>query len=636
MSRSLSQIGTVDLSTISHRKRHAGGGPDRGEPREDSVFPIYLSIGPSFPLASCSLYNAAVDAAFQNEAPLTRNDQPTGVPDAAAIAASIGEVAYEWRIDSDELTWSGNAAAVLGLDAAAIATGRVFAQHVEADSGQSRAEAVSADQPVPGAAGAPYRLEYGLKHPGGATLWLEDSGRWFAGADGKPARAHGIIRVINERHEREAKLLQAARYDALTGEMNRAYLTEVLSATLDDTLRHRGSCGFLLVAIDRLGRLNEAYGFDVTEEVIAKVVRRIRARLRGKDFLGRYSGNKFGVILTQCSPDEFSVAAERLLEGVREDNVATAVGPVAASISIGGVTAPRYARTAQEVISRAQEALHGARSRRQGSFLAYRPNLEREALRRDSARATDVIVSALNERRVMLAYEPVVTTKGRKLGFYECLMRIERPDGRIIHAHDIFPVAERLGLVGMLDHRVLELVVSELSAAPDLRVSVNVSPASTVDPGWWLGLGALLRANASAAQRLIIEITETAAIHDVDDTRGFVTRVKDLGCRIAIDDFGAGHTSFRSLRKLGVDIIKIDGAFVQNLTKSEDDRAFVQTMVDLGRRLKLQSVAEWVQDEEAAKLLADWGCDYLQGALVGLASPERPWAAPADPAVQAC
>ena len=144
-------------------------------------------------------------------------------------------------------------------------------------------------------------------------------------------------------------------------------------------------------------------------------------------------------------------------------------------------------------------------------------------------------------------------------------MRVHRADGSIAHASEIIPVAERIGLVRMLDHRVLELVVDELAAAPTLCASVNVSPASTIDPDWWAGLGALLRANKGVAERLIIEITETAAIQDIDETRGFVARVKDLGCRIAIDDFGAGHTSFRNLRKLGVDIVKIDGAFVQNI-----------------------------------------------------------------------
>jgi EAL domain-containing protein (putative c-di-GMP-specific phosphodiesterase class I) len=174
---------------------------------------------------------------------------------------------------------------------------------------------------------------------------------------------------------------------------------------------------------------------------------------------------------------------------------------------------------------------------------------------------------------------------------------------------------------------VLELALAELAAAPALKASINVSAASTVDPDWWGALGALLRAQPAIGERLTVEITETAAIHDIDETRGFVARVKDLGCRIAIDDFGAGNTSFRNLRKLGVDIVKIDGAFVQNLKRSDDDRAFVHTLIDLARRLGLETVAEWVQDEEAAALLTQWGCDYMQGALVGLASTERPWVA---------
>ena len=434
-----------------------------------------------------------------------------------------------------------------------------------------------------------------------------------------------MVRIISERHERERKLVKLAHFDPLTGEMNRACLTEVLSGVLDETVRFRGSCGFLLVAIDHLGHLNEAYGFDVSEEVIAQVAKRIRARLRGKDHLGRFSGNKFGVVLTTCTPDELAVAADRLLTGMRDETIPTAAGPVAVTVTIGGVTAPRHARTVPEILTRAQDALAAARAKRHGSFAAYRPNVERDALRRDSVRATDEIVAALNERRIALAFEPVVAAGTREVGFYECLMRVHRPDGRIAHANEIIPVAERVGLVRMLDHRVLELVVQELAAAPALHASVNVSPASTIDPDWWAGLGALLRANTSAAERLTIEITETAAIQDVDDARGFVRRVKDLGCRIAIDDFGAGHTSFRNLRKLGVDIVKIDGAFVQNMLKSEDDRAFVQTLIDLSRRLGLKTVAEWVQDEAAARLLSDWGCDFLQGALIGLASDERPW-----------
>jgi EAL domain-containing protein (putative c-di-GMP-specific phosphodiesterase class I) len=212
-------------------------------------------------------------------------------------------------------------------------------------------------------------------------------------------------------------------------------------------------------------------------------------------------------------------------------------------------------------------------------------------------------------------------------------MRIRRTDGSLIAAGDIVPIAERLGLVRLLDHRVIELVIDEMIGTPALQASFNVSTTSTTDPDWWAGLGSLLRSHSGVAERLTVEITESAAIQDIDETRGFVARVKDLGCRIAIDDFGAGYTSFRNLRKLGVDIVKIDGAFVHDMMRSEDDRAFVRTLVDLAKRLQLTTVAEWVQDEAAATTLQDWGCDYLQGALIGLASTERPWIAAAAKAI---
>jgi len=544
------------------------------------------------------------------------------------ILTSTGIVPYAWRVETDELIWGANAGEVLEVpDAGLIASGSAYARLVEQQDGRTRFDAVMNSGTKDDGAGVPYQVQYALRPtPDSAPLhWIEDSGRWFAGPAGTPARAHGIVQVIDSRRDQEQQLAYLSRFDALTHEMNRWRMTAVLEATIAEAIKLRSSCGFMLAAIDSLGHINEAYGFNIADEVIAAVALRIRSQLRGKDHLGRFSGNKFGIILNNCTPDDMLVAADRLLVGARDHVVQTSAGPVAVTVTIGGVTAPRHARNVSEVLARAQDALDSAKAKRRGSFQAYRPSPERDAQRQENIRATDEIIKALNDRRLFLVYEPVVAIGSRQPAFYECLMRVRRDDGSLLAVNDVVPLAERLGLVRLLDHRVLELVLDELAGAPGLKASLNLSAASTVDPDWWASLGAALRANPGIAERLTVEITETTAIQDIDDTRGFVARVKDLGCRIAIDDFGAGYTSFRNLRKLGVDIVKIDGSFVQNLRRSEDDRAFVQTLIDLARRLGLETVAEWVQDEESAAILAEWGCDYMQGALVGLATAERPW-----------
>lgn len=549
----------------------------------------------------------------------------TALPDLAGILASIGHAAYGWDIASDRLVWDAGAGAVLGIDPAEISTGRHFARFLAEDSRDSRFDAVLNCAIADSGSGVGFDIHYAIDAPGRDRRWIEDTGRWFAGADGRPTRAVGVVRLATDRHERESRLVQLTQFDRLTGDSNRAHFCETLESAIEDATRLRRSCCLLILSIDRLDQLNDAYGFDIADAVIATVASRLRARLRGEDVLGRFAGNKFTILLRNCTVEEMSVAAERLAAAVREEVVVTPSGSIAVAVTIGGIGMPRHARDAAEAVVRAQEALHDARARRAGSIAIYRPSIEREARRRENARAADEIMAALASDRIALAFEPVVETTSRQPAFHECLMRMMRADGSPIAAGQIIPTAERLGLVSRLDHRVLELAMAELVAAPTLNLSLNISASSTGDPEWWGALTALLRAHPGAAERLIVEITETAEIRDIDEARGFVSRVKDLGCRIAIDDFGAGFTSFRHLRKLSVDIVKVDGAFIQNLCRSEDDRIFVRSLLGLGRDLGIATVAEWVQDEACAALLAGWGCDYLQGALAGRASRERPW-----------
>ncbi|ABD05222.1 diguanylate cyclase/phosphodiesterase [Rhodopseudomonas palustris HaA2] len=550
-------------------------------------------------------------------------------PDPAEILAALGQAAFVWELATDALVWTGPAAGLFqDIPAGTLATGAGYASLLE-PSRAIRADALLNASAAAGAHCVPYRIEYGVRAATSAPIiWIEESGRWHPGPDGRPARVEGIVRVNNERHARDQQLLKLSQNDPLTGELNRTNLVAALAEAIEEASRFRNSLCFMLIGIDHLSRINDSFGFDVADEVIYTLSQRIRARLRAGDELGRFSGNKFGVVLKACTIDDAHVAAERFLAAIRDEIVPTRSGPVSITASIGAVSSPRHARTAEEAINRAQEALAAAKHRRCGAFSMWRPNVERDAQRRVNIRVTDEIVTALNERRIVLAYEPVVDVATRAPAFHECLVRMRQNDGQVLLAPDIVPVAERLGLIRLVDHRVLELVVAELAAAPQMTLSLNISPDTTMDADWWAGIESLMLAHPGVAERLIVEITETVAIQDIEEVRGFVTRLKKFGAKIAIDDFGAGYTSFRNLRNLGVDIVKIDGAFVQNIARSADDRAFVQTLIDLARRLGIKTVAEWVQDDESALMLRDWGCDYIQGRLIGLASQHRPWDGP--------
>jgi diguanylate cyclase (GGDEF)-like protein len=553
------------------------------------------------------------------------------VPHPSSILASLGQATFVWDVASDTIAWSENAGAVFAnIPPETLASAAAFARLIE-PTRSVRSDALGQSVPARSGEGAVYRIEYGVRTSTSApVLWIEETGCWFAGPDGRPARVQGIVRINNERHARDEQLMRLSRHDPLTGELNRTHLVASLAETVEEATRLRTSCAFMLIGIDHLARVNDAFGFDVADAVIAEVGKRVRARLRAGDVLGRFSGNKFGLILRNCTVDDTNIAAERFLAGIRDEVIPTKSGPVSVTASIGAVSVPRYARNADEAVNRAQETLDAAKRRRAGSFSLWRPNVERDAQRRVNIRVTDEIVTALNERRIVTAFEPVVEARSRQPAFYECLVRMQQQDGQALLAPDIVPVAERLGLIRLVDHRVLELAVAELAASPNVRLSLNISPDTTMDPDWWTSIESLMLAHPGAGERLIVEITETVAIQDIDDVRGFVGRLKNFGSQIAIDDFGAGYTSFRNLRKLGVDIVKIDGAFVQNIARSADDRAFVQALIDLARRLQIKTVAEWVQDEEAAVMLREWGCDYIQGHLIGLASAERPWSVSTD------
>lgn len=542
----------------------------------------------------------------------------TDTPDAAAILREIGAVAYEWDVASDSLAWSEGAHKALGLPSTAkIDTASGFASLFDPEALTTRREAVFGSKHADEGAGVAFEVEYPLMR--GARekrLWVQDRGRWYAGPDGRPARVVGVVRELGARYEAAAHAASLARFDALTGQLARPRLVEIASAALAAGMRMQTSTAFALVALTNLGAINEAYGFDVGDLVVVEVSRRLRAAMRGGDTLGRFSTSTFGMVLQECERADLEVAAARLSGAVHDDPVLTPTGPIAVRIALGAVVAPRHARTVEEMVARARAAL--GRARETPSALAiYAPDPDRDVSRHANMKLADDLVAALNEKRVLLAYQPVVRAETGETCWSEALARVVTASGEAISGGPLAAAAEEVGLVHMLDRRALDIAIARLANEPDAKIAVNVSAATTGDARWAQTLDAWLTLRPDMAERLVVEITETAAIRDLAATRDFVASLKARGARVAIDDFGAGHTSFKALRELKVDIVKIDGSFVQDLESSADAGAFVRALLALARELGFETVAEKVESQAVADLLKDWGATYLQGDFVG-------------------
>jgi diguanylate cyclase (GGDEF)-like protein len=541
--------------------------------------------------------------------------------DVVGILSAVQETIYTWDIASDRIDWASNARQVLGARSIeSIATGSAFQFLMAPEHIQRRIDALSSLAASREADTAEFRVQYRFT-PGGrrsdASLWLEDHGQCTFGENDQLLSVRGVVRVINERYWEEQRLLHRSDHDELTGQLNRIRLMEALGAVLSRAERNKQSCCFLMASVDNLATINDSFGFEVGDEVLAAVARIVKSRLRGGDSMGRYSSNKFGIILNECGPGAMRVAAERFIKAVRDQTIRTAVCQLSATISIGGVLLPDQAPAIPQALGHALHALDRAKLRRHDGFTAYEPSAASDSARKRNISIADEVISALEENRMLLALQPIVDTKTRLPALHECLLRMEKPDGTIVSAGEFIPLAEQLGLSRFIDRRALELAVAFAKSHPTERLSLNVSSLTCSDHEWLVALHRLTGGRRQITERLTIELTETAAIHDIDVSIAFVDTLKELGCKVAIDDFGAGYTSFKNLKTLNVDMVKIDGSFIRNLAAEPDNQVFIKTLVEIAETFNLETVAEWVGDEETAQMMARAGITHQQGFFFG-------------------
>jgi EAL domain-containing protein (putative c-di-GMP-specific phosphodiesterase class I) len=291
---------------------------------------------------------------------------------------------------------------------------------------------------------------------------------------------------------------------------------------------------------------------------------------------------------------ELRKVADQILTATRRREVTTEAGPLAVSLSLGGVLLPKDAANSREVMGRTEEALSKAKQRGRDRFVLHRPSASRDATRRKSLATGDAVMRAMKDGRLTFAVQPIVDAVTGETQLYECLLRMLNENGELVPAGLFIPVVEKLGLIRRLDIFTLEMALLEMEQVADINLAVNISGMTATDPS------SLVHVYSGVADRLIFEITETVAMMDFEETARFANKLRDLGCRIALDDFVAGYTSYRHLKALAVDIVKIDGQFVKDLHINRENQLFVQTLLDLAHGFNAQVVGECVETEDEA------------------------------------
>ena len=534
---------------------------------------------------------------------------------------------FDWTIADDVLVWDGVESVLRSLpDAERLSAGISFRGWLGTEARNKLQAFIDEVNPQD----ADLKLEFEAPSLG-AREWFELNAVRLPDADGRTERLTGLLRLVTDEKATLTRLNYLATCDELTGHLNRTRLREELTRVIARATANKRSCAYVVAGIDKLAVINETYGFACADEVIVTTGQRLARSLRGTDVIGRTAGNKFGIILSECGEHEMALVAQRLHAAVHDEVIETTGGNVSATVSLGAVWLPQGATTSQEAMLRAEEALDRAKGTGRNGFAVFMPSQQRESTRRRLITVGDEIMSALRENRLVFAYQPIVGARSRKPEHYECLLRLKREDGSIGAAGEFIPAAETLGLVRLLDRRALEMAVAQLYSHPEIRLSINVSGTTAGDQSWLQNFINYVRENRAVAERMTVELTETAALHGFEENSRFVSRLRDMGSSVAIDDFGAGYTSFRNLHNLHVDMVKIDGEYVKNLSASPDNQLFVRTLVDLAKNFRLQTVAEWVTSEEDAKLLFDFGVDYFQGFCFGEPTVTPDWLRQANP-----
>ncbi len=414
------------------------------------------------------------------------------------------------------------------------------------------------------------------------------------------------------------ELAFVATHDELTGLPNRALIVDRMEQMLARSPRSGAPVAAMSIDIDNFKTVNDTLGRIAGDELLQAVATRLDDVLRGSDTLGRLGGNEFVVICEGSSlAAGAELIAERLIEALKQSFALPASGetPVAVTASIG--IASGGGSSAEELVRDANAAMYRAKRDGRNRYAFYETGMQDTI--RQRAELELALRHALERDEFFLVYQPIFDLREMRVTTVEALIRWKHPVRGIVPPNDFIPLAEETGFIRDIGAWVLARACAQgaswRAAGYEGRVAVNVS-ARQLDSDQLLDdiKGALQDAGLDP-QALELEVTETALMRNVDETVHRLAEVKELGTRIAIDDFGTGYSSLAHLQRFPVDALKIDRSFVSRLGESLEARAFIHTLVQLGKTLAIETVAEGIEDEQELATVRAEGCDCAQGYL---------------------
>ena len=546
---------------------------------------------------------------------MTNSPLPPKVFSLADIVAESGHVGYHWDLQTDHLEWFGPWQLLFGE---------------KTEEPPHNAETLAAaimpdDHYLVFSDGANvFDREYRVRQPDGRIIWVAEHGTTDHD-NGRPVRQRGLLRVIEgpQRRSLAATALTQDR-DPLTGRLNRVSLLAQIDRILEGPKNIIQSSAYMVIGIDNMAFVNEAVGTKAADILISSVAGRLCQMSPIRAVVGRVNGDMFGILLPGLEHEALPLA-ERILQSFRDRPVTTATASVHITLSIGSIRLTGQPKDAREIMIRAEQALSEAHKRGRNLHIEYQASAERSQENRTVLEITERVKRALKQDKLRLAFQPIIEAETGRVLFYEALARLFHDDGRMITAAEFIPIVEQQGLAIEFDRHVLNLALRELDGHQGLSLAVNISGLTAAQADWPGYIEQLLAPRPDVARRLIVEITETAAIMDVKETQRLVATINKLGAQVALDDFGAGATSIRHLRTLSLSIMKIDRELLMNLIGNSEQQHLVRMLIQLARGLGLKTIAEGVETEDVAAWLRQEKVDMMQGYYFGRPSLDRPW-----------